>query len=61
MSEQSKEPNPVPVAGDYDKEIPSYDSSTPMAREIEEQLRRQRAVGEPLPRPSHTRTFVVAN
>ncbi len=51
----------MPVAGDYDKEIPSYDSSTPMAQEIEEQLRRQRAVGEPLPRPGHTRTFVVAN
>ncbi|HMU35238.1 MAG TPA: ParA family protein [Marmoricola sp.] len=32
-----------------------------MAREIEEQLRRRQAVGAPLPRPDHTRTFVVAN
>jgi len=57
----TKEIKPVPVAGDYNKEVPSYDASTPMAREIEEQLRLQRKVGQPLPRPTATRTFVVAN
>ena len=61
MSEQNRETNPVPRAGDYARDLPPYDSSTPMAREIEEQLRRRQAVGAPLPRPDQTRTFVVAN
>ena len=40
-----------------------YDASTPLAREVEQQLlvRQGRRFGEPLPRPAHTRVMVVAN
>jgi chromosome partitioning protein len=51
---------PVRTAAQLVEEAPRFDASTPMARELEQQLMvRQRQA--PMPRPAQTRVMVVAN
>jgi chromosome partitioning protein len=61
---QIVDPPSVKTAADLEAQTPAYsDTSTPLARAIEAELRaRERAnFSDPLPRPAKTRVMVVAN
>jgi chromosome partitioning protein len=63
-SPDEQEPAPFKTAADLeDVPAPYSDTSTPLARAIEAELRARERVGfdEPLPRPAKTRVMVVAN
>lgn len=68
MNQEDPAPTPeslrVRTAADLERELASYnDSSTPMARAVEAELRARQGIAyrDPLPRPDATRVMVVAN